>query len=202
MNRRFTALRKHASRHLALLLLLLSTPSFAITGQAGYHIEPDASQAVFQVRLFWLDNVSGHFTRVDGDVAPGPHPDSWVVDATIPVDSVTMPSSHMRQWLLAPSFFDAKHHPTIHFVSNPVALSQLDHGGTLTVYLTLRGVTAPVHFAVEPEHCTEAHDVTTPCRIVLRGKLRRSTFGMTSDRLAISDNVELNLSITLQRGTR
>ena len=200
MSHCLNALWKQASR--LVFLLLLPAPLCAIASQADYHIEPDASQAVFRVRLFWLDYVSGLFTHVDGDVAPGPHPDSWVVNATIPVDSVTMSSSRMRQWLLAPSFFDAERHPTIHFVSNPVALTELDHGGTLTGYLTLRGVTAPIHFAVEPEHCTEEHDVTTPCRIVLRGNLHRSTYGMTSDRLAISDSVDLNLSITLQRETR
>lgn len=194
------ALRKQASR--LVLLLFLLAPLFAFASQTAYHIEPDASQAVFLVRLFWLDKVSGHFTHVDGDVAPGAQPDSWVVNATIPVDSVAMPSPRMREWLLAPSFFDAEHHPTIHFVSNPFALTELDRGGTLTGYLTLRGVTAPIHFIVEPEHCTEAHDVTTPCTILLRGNLRRSTYGMSSDRLAISDTVDLNLSITLKRETR
>ena len=199
MKRCLRALRYYASRHLAFLLLL--SPLLAAAGQTDFHIDPDASQAVFQVRLFWLDNVNGHFTHVNGDVVPGPHPDSWVVDATIPVNSVAMPSSRMRQWVLAPSFFDVEHHPTIHFVSSPVALAELDHGGTLTGYLTLRGVTAPIHFAVEPAHCT-ANFTATPCKIVLRGNLRRSTFGMTSDRLAISDSVDLNLSITLQRETR
>jgi hypothetical protein len=37
---------------------------------------------------------------------------------------------------------------------------------------------------------------------VLRGSLQRSTFGMTSDRVALSDNVDLNLSITLQPENR
>jgi polyisoprenoid-binding protein YceI len=200
MSRWRCALPKRVS--LLALLLLLPLPLWAAAGQAAYHIQSDSSQAVFRVRLLWLENVSGHFTRIDGDVAPGPLSGSWVVNATIPVDSVTMPSSRMRKWLLAPSFFDAEHHPTIQFVSDPIALTELDRGGTLSGNLTLRGVTAPIHFAMEPEHCAAMQDVTAPCRIQLRGSLRRSTFGMTSDRLAISDSVDLNLSITLQRETR
>ncbi|HUA79700.1 MAG TPA: YceI family protein [Dyella sp.] len=181
-------------------LLLLSLPLLAAANGTDYRIDPDTSEAVFRVRLFWVDNVNGHFTHVDGDVSPGPNPGSLVVDASVPVESVAMPTRRMRQWVLAPAFFDAGHHPIIHFVSNPVTQSDLQRGGTLTGYLTLRGVTAPIQFTVDPAQC---QPLTIPsCKIVLRGILHRSTFGMTSDRLAISDNVDLNLSITLQRETR
>jgi polyisoprenoid-binding protein YceI len=188
-----------ALRRLTLLwLLLLSAP--AIAGEPDYRIDPASSQATFQVRLFWLDHVNGDFTQVSGEVDPGPLPDSWVVDATIPVDDVSMPSTRMRQWVLAPAFFDAEHHPLIHFVSNPFTQEELDGGGTLTGYLTLRGVTAPIRFSVQPAHCVPL--APTPCRIVLNGRLQRSTFGMNSDRVALSDRVDLSLSITLQRENR
>jgi polyisoprenoid-binding protein YceI len=181
-------------------LLFLLLPALAAAIETDYRIDPATSQATFEVRLFWVDSIDGHFTQVAGDVLPGPHADSWVVDATITVDSVAMSSSHMRQWVLAPSFFDAGHHPVIHFVSDPVAKAELDHGGMLSGYLTMRGVTAPVRFVVQPVHCERL--VNEPCRILLHGHLHRSTFGMTSDRLALSDSVELNLSITLQHESR
>jgi polyisoprenoid-binding protein YceI len=182
------------------LYLLLSLPACLNATPVDYRIDPVTSQATFEVRALWLDSVDGHFTQVIGDVVPGPHPGSWVVDATIAVDSVTMSSTHLRQWVLGVPFFDAGHHPVIHFVSNPIAQVQLDQGGTLTGYLTLRGVTAPIQFTVWPVHC-ERFEVT-PCRIMLSGHLHRSTFGMNSDRLALSDRVDLNLSITLQRESR
>jgi polyisoprenoid-binding protein YceI len=191
--------RYRALRQL-MFLLLLWLPVLVAAGEADYHIDPATSQVTFKVRLLWLDHVDGNFTQVVGDVSPGPSPDSWVVDATIPVESVSMTSMRLRQWLLAPAFFDADHHPTIHFVSNPFAEAELDRGGTLSGYITLRGVTAPIQFAVQPMHCGEL--APSPCRITLRGSLRRSNFGMTSDRLALSDSVDLNLSITLQRESR
>ncbi|GLQ90801.1 hypothetical protein GCM10007898_43770 [Dyella flagellata] len=192
------ALQRHAPRHMALFLLLL--PLLAAATGTEYRIDPVNSEAMFHVRVFWVDNVSGEFTHVDGDVEQGPGSGDWVVNATIPVASVAMPSTRMRRWLLAKAFFDVRHHPTIHFVSNPFAQAQLDHGGTLTGYLTLRGITAPIQFAVEPVHC--GGFTVTPCRIILRGALQRSTYGMTSDRLAVSDSVDLNLSITLRPQTR
>lgn len=200
----FPALQRHASRHKAFLwrlsLGLLPLPLLAAATGTNYRIDPNNSEAIFRVRLFWVEKVNGQFTHVDGDVVPGPHPESWIVNATIPVESVAMSSTRMRKLLLDRSFFDAQHHPTIHFVSDPFAQDQLDRGGTLTGSLTLRGVTAPMRFAMEPMHCDMP--VTTSCKIVLRGALQRSTFGMTSDRLALSDNVDLNLSITLQPQTR
>jgi polyisoprenoid-binding protein YceI len=187
-------------RRSAFALLLLLLTGAAAGNEIDYRIDPTASQATFQVRLLWVDHINGNFTQVVGDVVPGPLPDSWVVDATIPVDSVAMSSNRMRRLLLAPSFFDADHHPTIHFVSDPIAQGDLDRGGMLSGYLTLRGVTAPIQFAVQPVHCEQL--APTPCRITLHGNLQRSTFGMTSDRLALSDSVDLNLSITLQRENR
>jgi polyisoprenoid-binding protein YceI len=182
---------------LLLLPLLLPLPSTQARASDGdYRIDPAASQATFQVHVFWLESVNGHFSQVAGDVVPGPRPDSWVVNADIPVDSVAMTSSRLRRWVLAPSFFDASHHPIIHFVSDPFGQAQLDQGGTLSGYITVRGVTAPVQFAVQPAHCERL--ALEPCHIQLSGRVHRSTFGMTSDRLALSDSVDLDLSITLQ----
>lgn len=185
-------------RRFALCLGLL--PAVLAAHETDYRIDPETSQASFQVRVLWVEHVGGNFTQVAGEVAPGPQPDSLVVHAVIPVQSVTMPSKRMRRWVLAPAFFDAEHHPQIHFVSDPVAVAELDNGGTVTGNLTVRGVTAPIQFAVQPAHCDQP--APTPCRITLHGSLQRSTFGMTSDRLALSDSVELNLSITLQRENR
>jgi polyisoprenoid-binding protein YceI len=186
-------------RWLAWLWLLL-LPACVAASETDYRIDPTSSQANFEVRLLWLDHIDGDFTQVVGNVVPGLHSDSWVVDATIPVESVNMSSTRLRRWLLARAFFDARRHPTIHFVSNPISQAELNQGGLLTGYLTVRGVTAPMQFEVQPVHCEQL--APTPCRIVLRGSLQRSTFGMTSDRVALSDNVDLNLSITLQPENR
>jgi polyisoprenoid-binding protein YceI len=186
-------------RRLALLTLLFLAGPLA-AGEMDYRIDPLSSQATFEVRVLWVEHIDGQFTQVAGDVVPGPTPESWVVDATISVDTVSMPTTRMRRWVMAPAFFDADHHPLIHFVSNPISQADLDKGGILTGYLTMRGVTAPIQFAVDPVHCEETS--ADPCKIMLHGNLQRSVFGMTADRLALSDSVVLNLSITLQRESR
>ena len=174
-----------------LLPLLPLTPIHA----AGYRIDSTRSQAVFGIRLLWLHEISGSFRHINGSVRPAPQPDSMVVDANIAVDSVRMDSSRMRRWVLAREFFDAVDYPTIRFISDPVPQTTLEHGGPLPGRLSLRGVTAPVHFTLHPMHCNGPSPA--PCRIALDGTLIRSDFGMTAHRATLSDKVRFNLAIVL-----
>jgi polyisoprenoid-binding protein YceI len=97
--------------------------------------------------------------------------------------------------VLAPEFFDAADYPDIRFVSDPLPQAVLERGGPLPGRLSLRGVTAPVSFTLHPLHCEGAPPA--PCRIALNGALQRSGFGMTAHRTALSDQVELSLTIAL-----
>lgn len=170
--------------------LLPATPS-----PTGYRIDSAHSQAVFGVRLLWLHEINGRFGHIDGAVLAGPDHDTVIVRANIAVDSVVMDSPRMRRWVLAPEFFDAANYPFIRFVSDPLPLTTLQHGGPLPGRLSLRGVTAPARFTLHPLHCTGAPPAN--CRIALSGAVQRSEFGMGSHRTALADRVELNLAITL-----
>ena len=118
-----------------------------------------------------------------------------MVDARITVDSIQMGSERIRRWVLAPEFFDVEHYPTIHFVSEPITLATLEKGGDLEGTLTLRGVARPAHFELLPSPCP-LHE-PQQCAIAVRGTIQRSDFGMTGHRAALSDKVELGLSISL-----
>lgn len=189
---------KGTPRPFAALLLPLLPLLPTQTGQpgqpAGYRIDSARSQAVFGVRLLWLHEISGRFRHIDGAVLAGPDDGTVIVRANIVVDSVTMDSSRMRRWVLAPDFFDAAEYPFIRFVSDPLPLATLEQGGQLPGRLSLRGVTAPMSFTLHPLHCASVPPV---CRISLNGALRRSDFGMIAHRATLSDRVELNLAITL-----
>jgi len=162
----------------------------------SYRIDSAHSQAVFGVRLLWLHEISGRFRHIDGAVLAGPRDGTVMVRANIAVDSVTMDSARMRRWVLAPDFFDADDYPFIRFVSDPLPLATLEHGGPLPGRLSLRGVTAPVTFILHPLYC--AGPPPASCRTSLNGTLQRGEFGMIAHGTTLSDRVELNLAITLQ----
>ncbi|GAB3790898.1 YceI family protein [Dyella agri] len=180
-------MRRHA--HAALLALALLPPT---AHGADYRIDSAHSQATFSTHLLWRE-ILGRFSRIDGTLRDGPQAGSVVVDARIDVASLSADTPASRRRMLAPEFFDAAQFPLIHFVSDPFPLATLERGGALPGRLSLRGVTAPVRFTLQPLHCAPA-----ACRVVLVGQLQRSTFGMTSLRAIVSDHVELRLDIALQ----
>lgn len=177
---------------LLLAALLMLRPALG----ADYRIDNTHSHAEFSVRLLWVRQISGRFEQIHGDITLNPLRDTAVVEATVEVDSVAMTSARLRRWVLDPEFFDVRRYPTIHFVSAPLPVRALDHGGDLPGTLTLRGVTRAVHFRLEPANCTLR--AGAPCRIVVRGDIRRSDYGMNSHSTAVADTVRLGLLITLE----
>jgi len=178
------------------LLLLAILPAHA----ADYRIDPTRSYADFGVRLFWLSQISGRFQQIEGDVTLNAQHDTAVVDARITVDSIQMGSDRIRRWVLAPEFFDVERYPTIHFVSEPIALAMLEKGGDFDGTLTLRGIARPAHFELLPSRCP-LHE-PRQCMITVRGTIQRSDFGMTAHRTVLSDKVELGMSISVDYVTR
>lgn len=159
-----------------------------------YRINPARSDAEFGVRLLWLQTITGRFSEIAGEVKLDPN-GLATVDARISTNSIKMNSARLRRWVLAPDFFDAEHYPTIRFLSQPVTFSMLSTGGAMDGQLTLRGITRPVRFELEPSHCSATAEQT--CIIEARGSLSRSAFGMSQHRTALSDQVQLGLLIAL-----
>lgn len=173
-------------------LLTAITPS----SRAGQlRIDSARSFAQFSVRLLWIKRIHGRFTRISGTLIQQSQDGPGVVDASIDVNSAQMPQQYYRRRLLAPAFFDAATYPSIHFVSAPVPLTRLTHGGPLHGNLTLRGVTRPVDFHLRPSQCPQPR--TQPCAITVTGHIRRSQFGMHAHRALLSDHVQLTMVIVL-----
>jgi polyisoprenoid-binding protein YceI len=180
-------------------LLLAALALAAPTARAmDYRINTARSDAEFGVRLLWLQTITGRFTQITGEVTLDDH-GLATVDARITASSIRMASDRLRRWVMAPDFFDAVQYPTIRFLSQPITFSMLTTGGVLQGQLTLRGVTHPMRFELQPAHCTPSEQQT--CLIEARGSLSRSAFGMDSHRTALSDQVQLGLLIALEHAT-
>lgn len=190
--------RRDVRRWFATCLLAGLALAAPAARSADYRIAADRSYADFAVRLLWLHTINGRFTQIAGQVRVDPH-GLATVDARIGVNSVVMDSARFRRWMLAPEFFDAAQYPTIHFVSDPVALSLLSKGGVLDGQLSLRGVTRPIRFELMPSTCGAI--TAGDCVIEAHGTLARGEFGMNGHRATLSDQVQLGLWITLNPET-
>ena len=185
-------------RHFAIGLLVALVLAAPAARSTDYRIAANRSYADFGVRLFWLHTISGRFMQITGEVRVDPR-GLATVDARISVNSIVMDSVRFRRWVLAPEFFDAAQYPTLHFVSDPIALNALTAGGVLDGQLNMRGMTRPISFELMPATCNTI--ASTDCVIEARGTLSRNAFGMNAHRTALSDQVQLGLWITLTPAT-
>jgi len=177
----------------AILLLL-----HAAAAQAErWTIDPRDSSAGFRVRLFALVPLGGGFGAFTGTIDLDRRARRAQVDARIDASSVVMPNPANTDWVKSAEFFDVANHPEIRFRSDEFPLAVLVDGGELPGRLSLRGETRAVRFTIEPGQC--AVDGSDTCTVVVGGKVRRSDFGMSTRRGAISDTVTLDLRIVAHR---
>ena len=158
-------------------------------------LDADRSRGDFEVKVLWLVGVHGRFGKVHGTVTIDRAHDTVIADARIDVDTLTMRSGTYEEWAKSDEFFDARAHPQIRFVSEPVSLQHLRDGGTISGTLTLRGIERHVDFALAPSACPQA--IAGDCPVQANGIIHRSDFGMKSRRGTLSDKVELGFSIYL-----
>jgi polyisoprenoid-binding protein YceI len=156
-------------------------------------LDASRSSVEFEVKLLWLVGVHGRFDSLRGTVAVDRFRNSATVDVHIDTNAVTMRSKSHEDWVKSEEFFDAPHYPEIEFVSESIPLQRLQSGGAIDGKLTLRGVTKPVRFELAVPDCKIGTDQNCPVRAA--GSIRRSEFGMSSRRGALSDKVELSFSI-------
>lgn len=178
------------------LLLALAAPAVAVQTQTS-PIDPAQSQVQFSVRKFWFAHVRGTFPELAGslrriDTRIGA--DLVEVDANLAVENLQMADPQLREYALGEKFFDAAHHPEIHFDSDPFPVALLRDGGTLHGMLDLHGERHPVTLELRASDCPRQ---PLACVIRLHGDIPRARFGMHAWRGVLSDKVELDLRIRL-----
>jgi polyisoprenoid-binding protein YceI len=106
-------------------------------------VDQESSSVGFTVSARMLITVQrdGRFNHFTGDVAYNPaHPADTTVNLVVYTDSVDTRNRDHDDLLRSEEFFDAGHHPTMHFISRSAAV-QPDGGLAVTGDLTIRGVT-------------------------------------------------------------
>ncbi len=134
-----------AAQRIGLFFALSVLATFSALAQTSdWKIDPMHSTARFTVRHFGISNVSGIFTKVNGNIALNEKDITQSqVDASIDVSSVDTHVENRDKDLKSPHFFDVEKYPTIEFKSRRIVKSgdELKVIGDLTMHGTTREVT-------------------------------------------------------------
>ncbi|MCX7557508.1 YceI family protein [Xanthomonadaceae bacterium JHOS43] len=157
-------------------------------------IVPEHASASFWIRPVWLKRIEGMFPVIEGTAERDALSGATRVDVRIDVRALQMSRVSYIVWAQSAEFFDVEKHPWIRFRSAVISPRRLQEGGEIAGEVTLRGVTQPVVFLLEPARCARPG---IDCAVRATGEVRRSAFGMDARRLALGDTVHLAFSVRL-----
>ncbi len=189
---RRTSGRPHSRAAIAFAGVLIGLGS--APAQAERHlIDGAASRASFTVRLIAVVPLDGQFGAIRGWIDVDRARGVGRVYAVLAADSLSMRNPDHAAWARSAEFFDSGRHPEIRFDSEPVPLETLADGGRLRGRLTVRGIERAVTLSLEPGSCRPEQMLA--CEVGVRGRIRRSDFGMHARRTTVSDWVALDIAI-------
>lgn len=180
------------------LLLALALPAATLAAPAegtaaeARPFDPAHSRVGFQLSTRWGRRLRGTFPGYEGEVVVHP---GGRREVRVRLDSARMEiTGHPRytRWARGPEFFDAARFPAIEFRSETYEEALLLEGGPLHGTLTMRGITRPVRFVVEPSTCGRPG---RDCDVVAHGEVDRANFGMDAWQVAVDREVRFDLRV-------
>ena len=149
----------------------------------------------FRLATRWGQRLRGSFPVHEGEVRLH---DNGRRDVSVRLDSRHMAIDGNRRytrWARGPEFFDVASHPVIEFRSETYDAALLRDGGDLHGTLTMRGVSRPVRFELEPSDCAQPGQA---CDVVANGVVDRTDFGMDGWRAVVGNDVRFELRVRTQ----
>jgi polyisoprenoid-binding protein YceI len=179
---------------LALAALAAAKPA-AAQGNL-YEFDERIGQLSFSARHLGLLSSTGRFERFRVLLRLDPaNPMSAMVDVEVQTGFVTLPYPGAEDLLRSPDFFDSERHPAARFRGRAEPAGSPERF-VLRGELTLRGVTRPQ--AMEARLIERRREGGQEiARFTASGTLRRSEFGMTAERLLISEAITLGVEVRL-----
>ena len=169
--------------------------------QAGaYVLETSHARVLFATSHMGFSTWYGGFAGATGTLKLDPaNAAASALEVSIPTANVTTTNAKLDDELKGPAWFDAAQFPTITFKSTKVALT----GPTtaqVTGDLTFHGVTKPVTLdATFKASGTNPLSKAYTVGFEVKGKIKRSDFGVKTYVPLIGDDVELTISAPFEK---
>ena len=167
-----------------------------------YEIQPQTSKMLFRVDSpigeVWasFQDFEGFFAIMLNSAAQD-DPTSININA----ESLDTDGVFIEAMLRSESFFDVENFPSMHFTGSSFEWFS-DRHAVLKGYMTIKNVTRPVAFYVELVNVNVENRYSERITVKATTTIRRSEFGIYTLLPAVSDNVNLFMSIdALKKGT-
>lgn len=170
----------------------------SVAAASLYRIDQRYGTITFSITSLGLFTAGGRFARFQGELRlDWDRPAQTQLDVRLDANSIEMPLAEETELLRSPAYFDSARHRTERFVSTsvePLSASQYRVHGTLEV----RGVANPMDLdaVLTNRHFDRARKVEV-ADFEIRGRLRRSAFGMRADQAMVSDVVRLDIHLRI-----
>jgi polyisoprenoid-binding protein YceI len=163
---------------------------------ATYKIDSVHSEVTFKIKHLMISNVSGNFTKFDGEInANNSDLSDAVFSFEADIDSINTNNEQRDGHLKSADFFDVENHPKLSFKSTSFTKKGDDY--ELVGDFTLRGVTKSVQLnaeyfgsAVDP-YGNEKHGFE------ISGKISRKEFGLEFNIITDAGNIVLSDDVKL-----
>jgi polyisoprenoid-binding protein YceI len=178
-------------------LVVLASP----TSQAAdlFNLDQRYGSIAFTVTNFGAFSSLGTFPRFIGKLSiDRSHPEQTKIDVQADATSVRVPWDSGTELLRGPEFFDIAHYSAVRFVSDAIKGVDPRHF-LIRGMLEIRGIKRPLMLdaTLEREHTNMANGDEV-ADFSVTGTLRRSDYGMTSQRIMISDQVTLQIAARIE----
>jgi polyisoprenoid-binding protein YceI len=174
-----------------------TTPSAVHPG--AYTVEPTHTRIAFAVSHMGFTTWFGDFTGASGALTLNPaKPAASTLTVSVPVASVSTTNAKLDSELKEADWLDAAKYPTAIFTASKITAS----AGTAKIAgtLSLHGVTKPVVFTVKFNGAgIDPLDKAYTVGFEVRGKIKRSDFGVTKYVPLIGDDVDLIISAAFEQ---
>ncbi|WP_374305816.1 YceI family protein [Methylocella sp.] len=178
----------------------MAAPPQVAPEAAAYAVDPNHTQALFNVSHFGVSNYWGVFSGVSGTLDLDPKaPEKSAVSVSIPVKSVATTSEKLTGELTSAEWLDAGKYPEMTFRSTKL-IPTGEGTGAMDGEFTLRGVTRPVTLKVKFTGAA-VNPMTKKVNVGFEatGTLKRSEFGVDKFVPLVSDEVSIVITAAFEK---
>ncbi|MGR8934923.1 MAG: YceI family protein [Gammaproteobacteria bacterium] len=169
--------------------------SFSAVAADSYSVDPRHTFPAFEISHLGFSIQRGRFDETAGKVILDPQGASGSIDVAIKTASISTGLAELEKHLRSEDFFDAARYPLITFKSERLSFNKQQLVAA-DGYLTLHGVTKPVHLNVDHFHCgINPIAMKSVCGANATATIKRSDFGVDKYVPVLADEVNIVIQI-------